>query len=407
MPLAESQISPAGETTFTAQNQPLTQARPFRTADVFTIGFSHAAHDTYLAFVSPLLPVLIENFSLTKTAAGVLAIFTQFPSLVQPFFGMLADRVDLRYLVIFAPAVSGALMSLIGIAPSYAFIILFLFLAGLSNAGLHAVGPVMAGYLSGDKLGRGMSFWMVGGETGRVLGPIVIAVAIGTLTFQGLPWLMIGGCLASFILFIRLRKVPARAPGGAAPVPILTAIVKMKSILLPLTLIIFVRAFINATLTTYLPIYLTEQGYDLKFAAGSLSILEVAGVVGVFLSGTLSDKFGRRVILLISMITAPIFMVVFLVTSGWVTVPVLMGLGFTVISITPVIMAVVQETYPESRALANGIFMAISFLIYSVCVLIVGRIGDLINLRFAMSISAGLVLLGIPFIFLLPNKHTA
>jgi MFS transporter, FSR family, fosmidomycin resistance protein len=407
MPLVESQIRPAGESVLPVQDQSSAKDHPFRTADVFTIGFSHAAHDTYLAFVSPLLPVLIENFALTKTAAGVLAIFTQFPSLVQPFFGMLADRVDLRYLVIFAPAVSGALMSLVGIAPSYAFIILFLFLAGLSNAGLHAVGPVMAGYLSGNKLGRGMSFWMVGGETGRVLGPIVIATAIGTLTFKGLPWLMIGGFLASLVLFIRLRDVPARAPVTAAPIPILTAIVKMKSILFPLVIILFVRAFINATLTTFLPIFLTEEGFNLKFAAASLSILEVAGVVGVFLSGTLSDRFGRRLILMISMITAPLFMVVFLMSSGWMILPILLGLGFTVISITPVIMAIVQETFPESRAMANGIYMAISFLIYSLCVLIVGRIGDLISLRFAMGISAGLVLLGIPFIFMLPNKQKA
>jgi MFS transporter, FSR family, fosmidomycin resistance protein len=405
LPPLETQVNPAGGIAPLAQEEKARQTRPFRAADVFTIGFSHAAHDTYLAFVSPLLPVLIENFSLTKTAAGVLAIFTQFPSMIQPLFGILADHVDLRYMVILAPAVSGAFMSLIGIAPSYAFIILFLLLAGLSNAGLHSVGPVMAGYLSGDKLGRGMSFWMVGGEMGRVLGPIVIATAIGTLTLQGLPWLMIGGFGASLVLFIRLKDVPARAPDSALKVPIPLVIVKMKSILLPLVMVIFVRAFINATLTTFLPIFLTEEGLNLKFAAASLSILEVAGVAGVFLSGTLSDRLGRRLILMISMITSPLFMALFLMSSGWMILPVLMGLGFTVISITPVIMAIVQETFPESRALANGIYMAISFVIYSLCVLMVGRIGDLFSLRIAMGISAGLVLMGIPFVFMLPDKH--
>jgi FSR family fosmidomycin resistance protein-like MFS transporter len=70
------------------------------------------------------------------------------------------------------------MMSLLGMAPAYAVLALFLVVVGASSASLHAVGPVIAGNLSGRNLGKGMGFWMVGGELGRTLGPIVIVSAI-------------------------------------------------------------------------------------------------------------------------------------------------------------------------------------------------------------------------------------
>ena len=110
--------------------------------------------------------------------------------MLQPFIGHLADRVSLRTLFILAPAVTAVVMSLLGIAPAYGFLAMLLVVVGFSSASLHAIGPVVAGNLSGKNLGRGMGFWMVGGELGRTLGPIVIVSAIHLLTLKGTPWLM-------------------------------------------------------------------------------------------------------------------------------------------------------------------------------------------------------------------------
>lgn len=187
----------------------------FQTDGVLTITAGHAVHDTYTAFLTPLLPAFIANLALSKTEAGLLTVFMQGPSLLQPFIGHLADRVSLRTFVILAPAMTGVMMSLLGVAPGYGVLALLLMVAGLSSAGLHAVAPVIAGNLSGRSLGRGMGFWMVGGELGRTLGPIVSAVRL--LTLEGTPWLMIGGFLASAVLYARLKDVstqPANAGQG-------------------------------------------------------------------------------------------------------------------------------------------------------------------------------------------------
>lgn len=377
---------------------------PFQADHVVTLSAGHAVHDTYTAFLAPLLPVLIEKFSLLKTEAGLLSLFMQAPSILQPFIGHLADSISMRYAVILAPAITGTMMSLLGIAPSYSVLAIFLFIAGLSSAGLHAVGPVMAGRVSGSSLGRAMGFWMVGGELGRTVGPILVVTAIGYLTLGGLTWLMIGGWIVSVILYLRLRSIPGRDPGAADALPWRAALRAMRSMMLPLSGVLVARSFMSASLTTYLPIFLVDEGVGLWLAGAALTILEAAAVVGAMVGGSISDKVGRKVILLISMVATPILALAFLRTSGWVQVLLLPALGFFALSPTPVLMAWVQESYLENRALANGVYMAMGFIIRAVVVVILGRVGDLVGLRQGFMYSAIIMMLGVPLVFLLPGQ---
>jgi len=64
-------------------------------------------------------------------------------------------------------------MSLVGWAPNYLALALLLITVGLSSAAFHAVGSATAGHLSGAHLGKGLSVWMVGGEMGMVIGPLL------------------------------------------------------------------------------------------------------------------------------------------------------------------------------------------------------------------------------------------
>ena len=376
----------------------------FQKDRVLTIAAVHAVHDTYTAFLSPLLPEFISRFLLSKTKAGLLTVFLQAPSLLQPVIGHLSDRVSLRYLVILAPVVTATMMSLLGVAPGYAVLALLLTITGLSSAALHAVGPVMVGSISGPSLGRGMSFWMVGGELGRAFGPIVVVTVVKFLTPEGLPWLMPAGLLASVFLFIRLRNEPGRRPKVNQGLPWRTALKRMRPVMVPLVGIIIVRVFMSSALTTFLPVFLNEQGADLWFAGASLTILQAAGVAGAMLGGSISDRLGRRLVLFVSLMTTPIFMFVFLTVSGWARIAILPLLGFTSISITPVLMAIVQENFPENRALANGLYLALGFSLRSGAVVLMGALGDLFSLRKAFTASAVLMLLGIPLILLLPTE---
>jgi FSR family fosmidomycin resistance protein-like MFS transporter len=377
----------------------------FQIGRVLTVMAGHATHDTYTAFLPPLLPVFITNFALSKVEAGLLSFCLSSPSVLQPFIGHTAERISLKTFVILGPAVVAVMMSALGIAPSYWVVALLLLFAGLGSAGFHSTAPVMMGKLSGRELGQGMGFWMVGGELGRTLGPIAIVTALRFLTLRGTPWLMLVGLLSSVILYFRLRDVPEDRDGTRGGLEWGAAFRSLKPIGLPLAGIALARAFFLPAITTYLPTFLTEAGVELWSAGLSLSLLEIAGVLGAMLGGLLSDRLGRRRVLAAAMIGAPLFMFLFLRLEGGSRTLILPFLGFTGLSLEPVMMALVQENVPEHRALANGVYLACSFLFRSCADVTLGAIGDVYGLQRAFQLSAMMMLAGTFLIPALPKGN--
>ena len=140
-------------------------AEPFQTGQVVTVAGGHFVHDTYSAFIAPLLPLLQERLATNYALTGGLAVFPQLPSLLNPLIGYLADKVSLRYFIILAPAVTATLMSAIGLASSYFSLALLLLAAGVSVAAFHAPAPAMVGRMAGSRVGTGMSVFMAAGRT--------------------------------------------------------------------------------------------------------------------------------------------------------------------------------------------------------------------------------------------------
>lgn len=382
-----------------------TQAAPvdFQTGYVLTFTFAHAVHDTYSAFLAPLLPALIEKLSLSMTQAGVLDFARVFPALIQPFIGHLGDRFNLRYLVILAPAITGTMMSLIGVAPSYAVLIALALAAGLGSAFLHAVAPAMAGRFSGKKLGWGMGIWMVGGTVGFTIGPIIIVALLDHLGLEGTPWLMIAGWMASVILLILLRGTSTVTPTTQQRSSMLDGLHALRPLMAPLVVLSLVRALLGAAQMTFLPTLLIQEGESMWFAGISLTVITSAGWIGALLGGSMSDRLGRRLVLFLSMAGAAALMLVFLAVSGWVRLLILLLAGTTGPATRTALMALVQETCPDNRAMANGMFLATSFITGSAASVVVGAMGDLMGLRLAFALSALVLLLGSPLVRLLPG----
>ncbi len=372
----------------------------FQTDEIMTIVGGHFIHDIYTGEVAPLLPVLIDKLSLSLTAAGFLTALLQLPALLNPFIGYLADKVSLRYFVILAPAVTATLISSLGFASSYFEIAILLFVTGVSVAAFHAPAPAMIARISGRQVGKGMSLFMAGGELSRTVGPLVAVWAVTNWSLEGMYRLALIGWAASILLYLRLRNVPARPEKSGDVSVVLPA---LRSLYLPLLVILFFRNFLYISLTTYLPTYMSTQGSSLIVAGAALSILELAGVAGALLSGTISDYLGRQPVLLIGILTSAGFMLIFLNVEGWLLVPALLALGFSSLSTTPVMLAIVQEHLPNNRAIANGLFISMTFLIRPLSLLFIGYMGDQLGLSNAYLISAFLSLLAIPAIFALPK----
>ncbi len=374
----------------------------FQTEQVLTVAGGHFVHDTFSAFIAPLLPLLQERLGTTYALTGGLAVFAQLPSVLNPFIGYLADRVSLRYFVILAPAVTATLMSSMGLVSSYMLLALLLLAGGVSIAAFHAPAPAMIGRLAGGRVGQGMSFFMAGGELGRTLGPVVVVAAVGWFGLGGIWRLALAGWLVSGILYWRLRQVSAR-PAAQRPAGQAEFWARARPFFLVFGLLMLLRSFMMVSLTTYLPIYMSDVARtSLWLAAGALTVLEGAGVVGALFSGTLSDRLGRRRMLAFLLAISPALMLLFIYAPGWLAAPLLIALGLTAISPTPVMLAAVQDHFPRQRALANGLYLGMNFLVRAVGIWLVGVAADRFGLTAAFTGSALLAFLSLAAVWYLP-----
>lgn len=379
----------------------------FQTGQVMTVAGGHFLHDSFSAFLPPLLIELKGMLGANNVMAGSLVIFTQLPSILNPFIGYLADRISVRYFVIFAPAVTATIMSSLGLVNSYAMLAMMLLAAGVSIAAFHAPAPAMIARVSGDRVGTGMSFFMASGELGRTVGPLVVAYGVATWGLEGIWRLAAIGWITSAVLFWRLHNIKA-SPATAQQISVRAMLPQARRIFPTLAWIMGPKALLMVALTTYLPIYMNEmRGGDLWLAAAALTILEAAAFVGALLTGTVSDRIGRGRMLLILLSLAPLILLALLFGPNWMIAPALVGLGLTAISPTPVMMAVVQDQFPVNRALANGIFMFLNFVVRAVAIALVGLMADQWGLTAAFLISGFVALLSIPAVFRLPDERAA
>jgi len=394
----------ASEPTLKPDINPNRKGHDFQTGKILALSIGHFIHDVYSSFLSPLLPLLIEKLSMSLTQAGFLSTIMQIPALLNPYIGVMADRISVRYFVILAPALTAVPMSLIGMAPSYGVLLILLFITGVSVSAFHVPAPVMISDLSAARKGRGMSFFMTGGELARSVGPLVAVAAVSVFGLEDFYPVMIFGLLSTVWLYFQLRTAPARQVSSNRKLSIRETWRNLSHVLLPLTAIMVTRGFMHASMTAFLPTYIKMETGNLWLAGIALTLFEAAGVAGVLAAGSISDWFGRRETLLVSLLGAPLFLLVFTLSGGWLRVAALIATGFTLLSTTPVMLALVQENARQAPAAANGLFMMISFIARSAVVVVVGFIADRIGLSATYLISAAMGLIGIPFVLVLPKK---
>ena len=375
----------------------------FQTTRVLSVALAHFVHDTYPAFLAPLLPLLIEKHGLTLALAGSLTLFLRSTSLLQPFIGHIADRTELQYFVIAAPALTGIFMSSLGVAPSYVALIPLLLFTGISHAMFHAPAPAMVTRVSGEQWGRGMSFFMAGGELGRSLGPLFIVAVVERFGLEHAYLAAIPGIAASLVLYRLFHRMPSRMQ--AHPLSLRTALRTQGRPLLLLLGITFFRSISVFSFIAFLPLYLTQAGTRLMLAGAAVSLFELAGVVGALLGGTLSDRFGRRAIFLFFQVAAPPLLLAFLHAVGWVAVPLLMLGGLVALSTGPVGITVVQELFADNRSTATGFYISFSMIASSLATTLFGALADAVGLPLAMNVMVLMPLLGIPLTLLLPETR--
>jgi FSR family fosmidomycin resistance protein-like MFS transporter len=260
---------------------------------------------------------------------------------------------------------------------------------------------------SGSQTGKGMSFFMVGGESARTIGPLIVTGAISG--FEGIYRLIPIGLLASLFLWYKLKDFQVEEfsskkieKGGTKEI-----LKKLYSFFAILGSYMLFNAGTKSAVTLYLPVYLTRHGFSIYEAGISLSVLQFFGIAGTFFSGRFSDKIGRRNMLLVSALGTTLSMILFLYFNSFALFPILAVLGFFLFTPNPVMMAAVQDTNSSKPTFVNSIYMGINFGISSLVVFLVGFFADIYGLERVYEICTVFTFLSIFIILFLPvNKES-
>lgn len=374
----------------------------FQTKNILMLSSGHFVQDAFAAFLAPFLPLLISKFGLSMVLAGLLTVAFRLPSLLSPLLGYISDFVDARLMVIVTPATTAIAMSLLGIAPNYTILCLLLMFAGISSTVFHTVGPVMVAQVSGGDLGRGMSFWMTGAEVARTIAPLIAVSVVSIWGFEGSYPVMLVGIFASFLLYINLKDL--ELPSTRKNVRSMAKIWNMlRRIMVPLIMLWLCRALLITSFAAFLPTYMVSMENTIWIGGATLALFELAGIAGSLFGGTLSDRIGRRSILLMTIPLSSILMLAFVYFSGWVRIPLIVLLGISAFPITPVNMAILYDFCKENRGLANGFFVTVNFISTAVVTLVVGWLVDLTGFRTAFTVNAIMGFLCVAAVFLIPQ----
>lgn len=360
-----------------------------------------------------ILPLLILNNGYSYLAAGLLiTAYNVTSSFTQPVLGWLSDTRGLSVHVSISLLISAVFVALMGIASTYSMIMLFAVLAALGHACFHPAALSLVSRLcTSENRGRVTSYFVVGGNLGYAIGPILA----GALVFWlGLPGLLILIFPALFMIFALRYLLPGGIAGArgahTAPEPG-TAEAPIKKPFMILMVASILRAWAIFAAITYLPMYLVTQGYNLVTASMIVTLMLLAGVAGQIVGGHISDRYGRKEFMVLGLACSIPAFYLFYVSSGMVAIIAIFLFGFALWSTFAVAVAMSHELLPRNVGLASGIMLGLAIGFGGLGVAVNGILADQYSLAAALGTIpipiAGAVLLMIvlPYPWKSLNRH--
>jgi len=370
---------------------------------VAALSMGHFINDMYPGFIAVLLPTLRDRLGFSITMAAMLvSIASIFTSTIQPIFGHLSDKYQKPTFVWLGPLITAAFMSCIGLAPSYLALVFIVICSGIGTAMFHPLGATYTGKAGGRQSGMAMSLFVTGGGAGYYVGPLVIMGITTTLGLQYSPLTIVPGIGVAVILFLILpnlekieHKTDKKATNGNGHLWAM-AFLFIFSIM---------RSAMISGINTLTPIFLENQGTAPMVYAGALTLFGIAGSLGPIFSGGLSDKFGRKAILVGSMLFSLPFLYLFIAIDHTASIYFLAATGFAIFSSIPVVIITAQELFPTRVGIASSLVMGLSWGLGGLLVTPLGSLAEHFGIKTALYSLVGMGVLATILIAFIPETH--
>ncbi|KAF5042874.1 Fosmidomycin resistance protein [anaerobic digester metagenome] len=365
---------------------------------IYRLALGHLGIDIYMSVIPAVIPLLVSEGGVSFLLAGLLlTAYNTTSSLVQPIFGWLADARGRSVPIAVAMLVGGVAIGLIGVVDSFPVLFLLAALAGLMHAAFHPIALSAVSRVADDaNRGQTVSIFVVGGNLGFALGPLLAGFALGRFGLAGLPLLAIPAILIAPLLRgtrINLCRLPSSQETEGTNHPRAFALLSIASM---------IRAWALFAVLGFMPTFLVQRGLDLVSANLITSGMLLAGVVGQLAGATLSDRYGRKEFVLLGLALAVPAYGGFLLTDGALSLGLLGLFGFALWSTFAITVALSHELMPKAVGFASGMMLGVVVGAGGIGVAITGLIADTWSLSLALSTVLHLLVLSAVLYAILP-----
>jgi FSR family fosmidomycin resistance protein-like MFS transporter len=376
---------------------------------VSTVTVSHLFIDISQGAVPALVPFFVSERQYTyAAAAGLVFAANVVSSVIQPWFGHIADRRNSAWLLPAGLLVGALGLALAGWSQNYPSALAAMVVAGTGIAAFHPEAARLVMLSSGDRHATGMSLFAVGGNAGFALGPFLATQAMVMFGLGGVAWLLAPAIFLALLLFSQLgylervahERQSVRKKSGGGGVDRWSAFWRLSGC-------VAARSTVSFGIYTFLPIFWIEVLHQSKSAGGTaLSILLGAGAFGTLLGGQMADRWSRkRVIIIAFALLSPIIWLLQQVRDVTLATVLLVPLGIALFIHFSVMVVLGQEYLPNRIGTASGITIGLATTVGGVASPLLGWLADHSSVEKMFLAVAAIPLVGLAMAFTLPDAQ--
>ncbi|MBI4332488.1 MAG: MFS transporter [Chloroflexi bacterium] len=355
-----------------------TNNRPEASRRTITLALVSSAHGVNHAYV-PLMPIvwarMMADIGMTMLQLGWMVGVTNIVGgILQLWFGSISRVVKRKDLLGMGSILAGVSTAATGAAANFAQVLWLRLVNRVGGAPQHPCGnSIIAERFERRQRGRALGLNNSVAQVGMVLAPVITAFLIvrfdwrWTLVFFSLPAIVIG-----ILMLTLIREKPRPRSGGLKLSDLGISLTDVKSYFRDRNMVAITGAQFFAAggrgigvLLTYVPLYLIqEMKYDTMTVGLLLTAMTTASVAGPFGFGILSDRFGRKKIILICYLFSTLSTVVFALIrdQSWLVPAILFVMGLVVYAESPLQQTWMSDiTDEKNRDMNFGIYFTIGY----------------------------------------------
>ncbi|KGR91763.1 Fosmidomycin resistance protein [Ureibacillus massiliensis 4400831 = CIP 108448 = CCUG 49529] len=380
---------------------------------MIAIGVAHLINDTMQSVVPAMFPIFERDLGLSFTQLGVITfVLNMVSSALQPVIGFVSDKKPMPYALPIGMMSAFVGILMLVLSGQYWMIIIAVVFLGFGSAIFHPEGSRVSFMAAGNKRGLSQSIYQVGGNSGQALAPLISAFVLDSLGQHGAAIVLLLAAIGIAILLKisrwYIRQLEAERTSQKkkkiliSSLPPLTKKQVSFAIIL-LLIIIFARSFYTTNITSFYVFYLMDHyGLTLQFGQVLIFIFMAFGVVGTFFGGSLSDRIGRKNVILLSVVVPMPFCLILPYMPLWLVPVVLIIIGTLIMISFSVTVIYAQELVPTKIGTMAGLTTGFAFGMGAIGGVIIGFLLDNIGIDTTMKIISFLPLILI-VAFLLPK----